>query len=65
MAGLRTVGLNEELCSAAEKKFGERFATVDDLLNAVLLELLRGDSAELDEREQRIIEERLRGLGYV
>jgi len=30
-----------------------------------LRELLRNDALKMDEQEQKIIEERLRGLGYV
>jgi hypothetical protein len=31
----------------------------------VLKELTRDDADRLDEKEQRMIEERLRGLGYI
>jgi hypothetical protein len=65
MDRLRNVGLPEELCSAAEKKFARRFCSVEELLTAALEELLRDDALKMDEREQQIIEERLRGLGYI
>ncbi len=61
----RKVHLPEDLCQEAEKQFGMRFASVDELLTFVLKELTQDDALRLDEREQQIIEERLRGLGYI
>lgn len=61
----REVHLPEELCQAAEVRFGLRFGSMDELLTFVLKELTRNDSLQLEQREQRIIEERLRGLGYI
>jgi hypothetical protein len=57
--------LPEDLCQAAETRFCGRFRGVDELLTFVLKELTRDDALRLDEKEQRIIEERLRGLGYI
>jgi hypothetical protein len=65
MDPLRTVALPEDLCCAAEKKFAHRFAGLDALLAAVLQELVRDDALQLDEKEQQIIAERLKGLGYI
>lgn len=65
MNGIRTVLLPEDLCAQAEKKFAPRFGTLDEFLNSVMAELLRDDAAAMDEREQKIIEERLKGLGYI
>jgi hypothetical protein len=65
MAALRSVLLDEQLCHAAEMKFGQRFGTIEELLHSVLQELLREDALTLDADEQRVIEERLRGLGYI
>jgi hypothetical protein len=62
---MRNVCLPEELCRAAEERFGHRYSTVDELLVSVLQELARDDAAKMDERELQIIEQRLRGLGYV
>jgi hypothetical protein len=61
----RTVRLPEELCAAAEERFGRRFGTINELLVFVLRELVRLDSAEMDESDRRIVEQRLRDLGYV
>jgi hypothetical protein len=65
MSEMREVRLREELCAAAEKKFAGRFNSVQELLEFVLQDLLRDDAAQLDEAEQRMIEERLRELGYI
>jgi len=61
----RAVHLPEDLCQAAEARFCEEGHSVDELLTFVLKELTRDDADRLDEREQRMIEERLRGLGYI
>lgn len=65
MSSLRTVAVPEELCQAAERKFAHRFDTLDELLTELLKELLRDSALLTDENEQRVIEERLKGLGYI
>lgn len=65
MDGKRTVQLPEKLCSAAERKFAQRFGNVEEILTAALEELVREDVLKMDEKEQKIIEERLKGLGYI
>ncbi len=65
MDGKRTVILCEELCSAAEQRFARRFGGLEELLTAALEELVRDDALRMDEKEQQIIEERLKGLGYI
>lgn len=62
---LRTVQLPASLCEKAEARFGNRFSDVQHLLTFVLQELLRDDAATMDQAEQRIIEERLKDLGYI
>ncbi len=64
-AAMRDVRLPSELCRAAEERFGARFGSLEELLTFVLQELVRDDAAQMDEGEQRIIEERLRDLGYI
>ena len=72
MTEMRQVRLPEELCAAVEAKFGNkfgqtsanRFGNVEELLVFVLQELLRDDAAQ-SEAEQRLVEERLRELGYL
>ncbi|HET8824544.1 MAG TPA: hypothetical protein VFM77_05395 [Terriglobales bacterium] len=61
----RSVCLPEELCRIAEQRYGSRFASVEELVTHLLQELLRDDASKMDESELEIIEQRLRGLGYV
>jgi len=61
----REVRLPAQLCEAAERRFAERFGSVEELLTFVLQNLLRDDVAQMDQAEQRLIEERLRDLGYI
>jgi hypothetical protein len=65
MAEWRDIRLPEELCAEAERLYANRFANVADLLTFVLQELNGQDAAQLDLAEQRIIEERLKELGYI
>ena len=57
----RQVSLPEDLCTAAEQRFGN----LETFLTFVLGEVLRDDAAALDQNEQRLVEERLRELGYI
>ena len=65
MEEVRQIRLPEELCSAAEKKFAHRFCSLEELLEFVLRDLVEDSAAALDEDEQRIVEQRLRELGYI
>lgn len=65
MKELRTVELPADLCAQAEKKFSNSFGSLEELLTAVLGELCRDDSAALNEAEQKMVEQRLRDLGYL
>ncbi|HEY4053574.1 MAG TPA: hypothetical protein VGL74_07525 [Terriglobales bacterium] len=65
MSTMRTISLPEELCMKAEQKFRHRYQTVDEFVIAVMTELLRDDATRMDVIEQKIIEERLKGLGYI
>jgi hypothetical protein len=65
MSEIREVRLPAELCIRAEKKFNPGFSTLEELLVFVLQELLREDAAQADEAEQKIVEDRLRELGYI
>lgn len=62
---MRTVVLPEDLCRVAETRFAHRFESLDELITAVLKELVSEHALVMDENEQRVIEERLRGLGYI
>lgn len=59
------VSLPAELCERAEKKFSQTFGNLEEMLKFVLSELLRDDALEADLTEKRLVEERLRELGYL
>jgi len=65
MSASRQVQLPEDLCAAAEKKFAARFRSVEELLEFVLRDLVQAFAAAADENERRVVEERLRELGYI
>ena len=65
MSSFRTVAIPEQLCRAAEQKFAHRFGALDELLTELLKELVRDNATANDEQEQRVIEERLKSLGYI
>ena len=65
MTEMRNVQLPLDLCAAAEQKFAHKFGTLEDLLTFLLRDLLRDDAVKADEAEQRLVEERLRELGYL
>ena len=62
---LREVRLPDELCHEAERRFSARFGSLEEFLVFVLRELLRDEAAQMDQAEQRVIEERLKDLGYI
>ncbi len=62
----KEIKLPVQLCSLAEEKLvGKRFNALEGVITFVLQELLREDAFEINEEETRIIEERLRNLGYI
>jgi len=65
MSATREVKLPEELCKKAEQLYGKRFGALNEFLSFVLEELVRDNAAQADRAEQRIIEERLKDLGYI
>jgi hypothetical protein len=65
MAELREVRLPVDLCRAAEEKFAGRFENIEALLEFVLREAVDDTVTQLDQAEERIVEERLRDLGYI
>jgi hypothetical protein len=62
---MREVRLPDELCKDAERRFGARFGSLEELLVFVLRELLRDQATHMDQAEQRVIEQRLKDLGYI
>lgn len=65
MNNTRSICVPEDLCRAAEQRFGGSFPSVDELVTNLLEQLLRDDAGKMDARELEIVEQRLRGLGYV
>jgi hypothetical protein len=61
----RKVELPDELCALVEERFGKSFANLDELLTYVMKELTRDPAAKIEADEQRILEQRLRDLGYL
>lgn len=62
---VRTINLPAELCRQAEKKFRGQFESLEALLQFILRDLLNEEAAQADESEQKLIEQRLRDLGYL
>jgi len=65
MKDFRNVSLPENLCAAAEEKFGKSFGSLQEFLTFLLRELVNDQAAGMDEAEQRLVEQRLRELGYL
>jgi hypothetical protein len=61
----RRVELPEELCARLEKTFGKPFPSFEDLLVYVMQNLTQEQATQMDETEQKILEQRLRDLGYM
>ena len=57
----RQVSLPDTLCVAIERRFGN----LESFLTFLMGELLRDEAVVLDQNEQRVVEERLRDLGYL
>ncbi len=65
MSRTRTINLPEELCSVAEQKFLHRFGNLEVFVTTLLREMVRDDAVLMNEQEQHVVEERLKGLGYI
>lgn len=65
MSDMRTVQLPIELCTAAERKFSHTFSSLEELLTFILQDLARDEAAKADQAEQRLVEQRLKELGYL
>jgi hypothetical protein len=50
MSEMRTIQLPADLCAGAEKKFGQVFGSIEELLAAVLRDLLRSEARSADGR---------------
>lgn len=65
MTDSRNISLPESLCAAAEEKFGRSFGGLQEFLTFILREMVNEQAGSMDEAEQRLVEERLRELGYL
>ena len=65
MSDTREVRLPMDLCNKVEQVYGKRFGNLEQFLVFALKELTRDDARLADEAEQKIIEERLKDLGYI
>jgi hypothetical protein len=65
MTQLRAVSPPQDLCVEAERQFGGRFDNLEALLTFILQEITKVDASLLDQAEERMIERRLKDLGYL
>jgi Arc/MetJ-type ribon-helix-helix transcriptional regulator len=62
----RDLRLPARVCEDAEKLIqGTRFSSLEEFVTFLLRELTANKSAQLDARERKVIEDRLRDLGYL
>lgn len=61
----RSVQLPVALCETIEKRFSARFGGLEPFLVFVMQELVRDEAGQMDEAERRLVEERLKDLGYM
>lgn len=62
----RDLRLPAELCRSAEERIkGTSFRNLEDFLTFVLRELTSQRGAQAEEQERKLVEERLRDLGYL
>ena len=61
----RVLHLPEALCAQAEHSVAPAFGGLEPLLTFILIEMLRDDSQKLDQADEKLIEARLRDLGYI
>ena len=65
MTARRQISLPEDLCAVAEQRFTPRFENLESFLEYVLRDLTQNDAESLDQAEQKMLERRLRDLGYI
>jgi hypothetical protein len=54
-----------DLCDRVEERFRHRFRDLEELLTFVLEELMRDEASAMDLADERMLENRLRDLGYL
>jgi hypothetical protein len=65
MEEFREIRLPADLCASAEKAFAGKFGNIEELVTYLLREITSDAAARIDEVEQKMIEERLKALGYI
>jgi hypothetical protein len=65
MTEYRTVRLPEQLCCDAEKWLAGRFDNLEALISFLLQEVVRDDTAKLEQAEEKLVQQRLKELGYI
>ena len=65
MTEYRNVRLPEDLCAQAEAWLTGRFDNLETLIDFLLREVMKDDSAKLDQAEEELVQQRLRELGYI
>jgi hypothetical protein len=65
MSATREVKLPEDLCKKVEQLYEKQFGALDAFLTFILEELACDNATRADQAEQRVIEERLKDLGYI
>jgi hypothetical protein len=65
MAEFREIRLPADLCASAEKTFAGKFGNIEELVTYLLREITSDAAVRIDEAEQKMIEERLKALGYI
>jgi hypothetical protein len=65
MAEFREIRIPEDLCASAERTFAGKFSSLEELVAYLLREVTSDEAVRIDEAEQKMIEERLKALGYI
>lgn len=65
MSAVRQLQLPADLCAEADRVFGEKFGTLEELLIFLLRALVNQDAVKADQLEEHIVEQRLKELGYL
>jgi hypothetical protein len=65
MTEFREIRIPADLCASAEKTFAGKFENVEELVTYLLREVTSPAAVRIDEAEQKMIEERLKALGYI
>jgi hypothetical protein len=57
--------LPEELCKDAEAWLKGRFESLESLVGFLLQEVIKDEGGKLDMREEEVVRQRLKDLGYI